>query len=446
MDKFLLLNKIFLFFSFLINLAGGYFISRFTGCLIDIKKKRRYPVIITAGYSFICMTIIFRGDAFNICAVLILGTLLIFYCTKGSLAAKTATIMIIFPLILAISYIQHNNAFSDSIITYSIYENPSGIGRFTRSIYILISDGIKSAVFFLLYRTFEKRLNQIKIYMKPETWWYIVGISSVSFASFTAVVVSPPAVYNTNNDNMQLLPVMSWIIVAASIITNLCILLLLPPLIDSVRFRMEKQKDILKEEYYNILEAQQKQTGKMKHDINNHFQMLQTYLETGEFERAKDYLKHMKMSPVPAGGKVFCKDKALNAMLNIRYEKLMSVCGNVHFNLDLPDDMGIEVFDLCTIFTNTIDNALEAVSKIDDFDKRRVVVRARCENRFFGYQIINSKCNIIRENKNRLLSDKTDGKHGFGLENVREIIEKYDGEMNISHTEDEFSLVVCIFV
>lgn len=51
----------------------------------------------------------------------------------------------------------------------------------------------------------------------------------------------------------------------------------------------------------------------------------------------------------------------------------------------------------------------------------------------------------MREVKGQLLTDKSEkNRHGFGLMNVREIVEKYDGMMDVSYTKDVFRVVILI--
>ncbi len=67
------------------------------------------------------------------------------------------------------------------------------------------------------------------------------------------------------------------------------------------------------------------------------------------------------------------------------------------------------------------------------------------ENGYFTYEITNSKKNTVLEQKGILKSDKEDtAAHGFGLSNVREMVEKYDGTLDISYTEDTFTVTVLI--
>ena len=96
--------------------------------------------------------------------------------------------------------------------------------------------------------------------------------------------------------------------------------------------------------------------------------------------------------------------------------------------------MMIDDVSLCTVFANTLDNAVEACQKIEDKAARRISVKARyTENGYFSYEIVNSKCNRVRMRRERFITDKADSaSHGVGISSVKEIVERYGGTMDIS--------------
>ena len=67
------------------------------------------------------------------------------------------------------------------------------------------------------------------------------------------------------------------------------------------------------------------------------------------------------------------------------------------------------------------------------------------DNGYFTYEIANTKRNNITEQDGRLRSDKEEiAAHDLGLSNVWEIIEKYNGTLDISYTEASFTVTVLI--
>ena len=100
--------------------------------------------------------------------------------------------------------------------------------------------------------------------------------------------------------------------------------------------------------------------------------------------------------------------------------------------------------DLYNLFGNALDNSIEAVSKINDYDKRRInlivknmmsFVSINIENYFEGH-IELDKHGIPKTTKNNVQY------HGFGMKSIKLVINKYHGDLKIVTDGDIFSLCI----
>lgn len=422
----------------IINALPGYFIYRFMQCLIYFKENKLLQAGAAIGFGILCQTVIYGGDSFNVCASLAVTWMIVFAAARGMASAKLAVTMIVFSLMTAMSYIQCNNSFIEQMLMDNMLTG--NLGGTNVEIYFFITNMSKAVLWASIYYFFRKKLVRIKTYMRKENWQNVIIIETCSFLSILCIIFGQPAAYSRADDVLRELPFIGWIVVFASAITNIGLISLLPQMIESVHFKQEEQKAGIREEYYCSLEEQQEKIRKLRHDINNHFQMLQTYLTVGEADKAKEYLEHMDIKALQYGGRDFCREAALNAMLNNRYDKLCETGADVHFNIAIPELTGIGVVDLCTIVSNSLDNAIEAVRKQEKAEDRKVTLKARYEKGYFSYKLVNSKCNEICTKNGSFLSDKAGKNHGYGIENIREIVEKYDGKLDIDYTDTEFTL------
>ena len=114
--------------------------------------------------------------------------------------------------------------------------------------------------------------------------------------------------------------------------------------------------------------------------------------------------------------------------------------------MDIDKILGIDAVSLCTIFSNTLDNAIEACLKIPETEKRHLSLKARyTDNGYFSYEIVNSKRNEVKKKKDAFLTDKKDARsHGLGIVSVSDVVRRYDGTLDITYTEDEFRVVILI--
>ena len=92
----------------------------------------------------------------------------------------------------------------------------------------------------------------------------------------------------------------------------------------------------------------------------------------------------------------------------------------------------LHVVDICTIFGNALDNAIESVVMIPEEEKRLIHVTVSSQMNFVYIRIANILGTELREKEGILLSTKSDKKnHGYGMKGIRYVVEKYGG--NVSH-------------
>ena len=106
----------------------------------------------------------------------------------------------------------------------------------------------------------------------------------------------------------------------------------------------------------------------------------------------------------------------------------------------------MEVIDICSIFGNALDNAIENVIKVGDIDKRLIRVGLYAQNSFLIMRFENYYEGELRINENGLpLTTKEDiGYHGFGLKSIQHTVEKYGGSMTVNTEDNWFYLRVLL--
>ncbi len=116
----------------------------------------------------------------------------------------------------------------------------------------------------------------------------------------------------------------------------------------------------------------------------------------------------------------------------------------------------IHVKDICSLFGNILDNAIEATQQLEDEEKRIITLSVRRRNQFIIVECENcSDSENVRlrssHNKRRFRKDnlprttkKDNVKHGFGLKSIAQVAEKYGGAMNCSYEDGWFKVKVLL--
>lgn len=98
----------------------------------------------------------------------------------------------------------------------------------------------------------------------------------------------------------------------------------------------------------------------------------------------------------------------------------------------------IGVMDICTIFGNALDNAIESVEKLENKAKRLIRVAVYSQNQFLIIRFENyCESELEKEDSLPVTTKKNKAYHGYGLKSIRSTVEKYGGSMTI-HTENNW--------
>lgn len=104
-----------------------------------------------------------------------------------------------------------------------------------------------------------------------------------------------------------------------------------------------------------------------------------------------------------------------------------------------------DTVDLYALLGNAMDNAIEAVEKFEDVEKRQIDVLIYRKQDFLILQFINPMPERLVYEKGFPVTTKGDRKfHGFGLKSIEQMVRKYDGTMDICEEDGCFSLKLLI--
>lgn len=404
----------------------GLLLYRLLCCMVPKKEGKIWSALIFISCAIISNIIIFAGDLFNVTMVLLWFIVLMLSCFKGRLSARLAIVSLLYPLIIAQNFLVME-------VLGKLYF-ASGKAPWMDFLVSLLDPLLHILIWYLLLKVFRKKLKQVPLLFDDKTW---ALLGSVCFASLVGITSS---IYFAPQETWKM-----WPNAAACFLTNISCLYLAEYFSNSIRHEMERQNLKLQKEYYEELEHNQDQIRKFRHDMRNHLAVIISLFDSGDRTEAEAYFREVDAQMTTAN-RVFCKNSIVNAVLNAKYNQAAEYNIDCFFNIDLKNLFSIDPVSLCSLFANTLDNALEASLKIKDPACRKISVKARVtENGYFSYEIKNRKTNPIAEHRGKFLSDKkTSGPHGLGLSNVREIVEKYEGTLDISYTDDTFCVTVLI--
>lgn len=144
----------------------------------------------------------------------------------------------------------------------------------------------------------------------------------------------------------------------ACILTSICSLYMTGHIAKSFRYKLENQNFQLQKDYYQELEGNQKQLRKVHHDMNNHFGVMLNLLRDEQPEQVETYLANLTEQHI-LSNHIFCKNSIVNAVLNAKHQLMQEYQIACSMQLDIDTLLTIDDIDLCSLFGNTLDNAID---------------------------------------------------------------------------------------
>ena len=170
--------------------------------------------------------------------------------------------------------------------------------------------------------------------------------------------------------------------------------------------------------------------------------VLQYYLESENYEKARAYLGDMKNHQAKTN--LVFKDTGNDLVNAIVSDTLSSSVKQIEFEMKglLPEDLHLSEYDLCTLFSNLFSNAKEACEKLVHI---KPSIRMDVEESKQGCLIViqNPIEWKIHMKDSQLVTSKSDKEnHGLGTKNILRVVKKYNGTIEFLVTDGLFRVEI----
>jgi sensor histidine kinase YesM len=268
----------------------------------------------------------------------------------------------------------------------------------------------------------------------------IIAIPSVSVISLAIVM--------TNLQQVHALIVMSIIFGI-----NILVFYLHDTLSVTYQSKLESTLHAQEKEYYyaqcQLMQESVAQVKSIRHDMKMHLATATGFIENDNVQEAEGYLK--KLLGNISASEVYSDtgNIALDSIINFKLKNAVEDNVKLEISILAPPVLDVEAVDIVTILGNLLDNALDAVAKVEDKVIRLNVEHVKgnlfikVENTFDGeLKYLSEKSGAGEMPATR----KEGSEHGHGLANIRRSVEKYSGDLGIAHDGGVFSVSVLLYL
>lgn len=198
---------------------------------------------------------------------------------------------------------------------------------------------------------------------------------------------------------------------------------------------LEEQKN-----HYEYLEKRETETKKFRHDLRSHMEMLTVLAKKRQYDKFDKYVEEINVNIDRFGNNVTVQNGIVDAIINKYYSEAIANDVAMEVKGRFPSDCKIDAYHLCTIFSNILSNALEATIEAE---KKWISVFCKYTDDNILVEVKNTFDNKNTARNGKLRTHKKDANnHGFGLENVKESISKYDGLWGVDIYENIYTITI----
>ena len=179
---------------------------------------------------------------------------------------------------------------------------------------------------------------------------------------------------------------------------------------------------------------------KLTHDFNAHLATLSSYLENRQIKDAQDYIATLREHQTDRILIANTHNSTIDALLNQKAQ--VAKKNNIDIRFKVNDLSGTKVapMDLVIIIGNLLDNAIEACLKLPA-GEREIYAQLLLEGTLFlSFRNTSPPVEIV--NGYIATTKKPPDLHGFGLQNVKTALKKYDSFYDMAYEDGYFAFTI----
>ena len=211
-----------------------------------------------------------------------------------------------------------------------------------------------------------------------------------------------------------------------------------------VRRELEAVQNVLQNQYVQYKQSRESidLINYKYHDLKHQIAVLRSETDP---EKRNEFLNHMEDEIRQYEAQNKTGNKVLDTVLTSK--SLYCAKHGITFTCvadgTLLDFM--DIMDICSIFGNALDNAIECELKIADKEKRLIHVTVSQQKNFLILRFENYYEGSLKVKEGRFLTTKKEKEfHGYGIKSIRYTVNKYDGAVSIDTKENWFDLKILI--
>ena len=187
--------------------------------------------------------------------------------------------------------------------------------------------------------------------------------------------------------------------------------------------------------HYHEIEARREEFAKIRHDMRNQQMVLQDLLHQGEYEKAEKMLGTLTDAVAATAEYVYCGDPVFNAIMGETERTCRENGVTLKYDLEIPEKLKLDPVAICSILSNMTRNAVAAAAETVGETEAFLSVKAAVKGDYLHICVENSRNNTASKRRTR---------KGYGLEILKDLVERNHGQMDVEPGEGIFRVNITV--
>ncbi len=208
----------------------------------------------------------------------------------------------------------------------------------------------------------------------------------------------------------------------------------------AIEYALKKQEF----EYNQRIMIEQEEFRRMKHDMSNQIISLSGYVIQEKMDDAMGHIKKLIPHVTLTKSAIHIGEYAIDMLIDTKFEKAKRMGIEVIESYGIIGLGRVSIKDLVTMIGCALDNAIEAMKKIDENEKRVLTFNIKSNRSYLIISVGNSikDGEDVDLEKTSKVEDSED--HGIGVREIKRLAKLYDGGAYYTISKDFLNLQILL--
>ncbi|MDE6363826.1 MAG: GHKL domain-containing protein [Lachnospiraceae bacterium] len=214
------------------------------------------------------------------------------------------------------------------------------------------------------------------------------------------------------------------------------------------RAMVEQQLESYSNQLNVVMKSEECVRG-LRHDLKNHLSELLLMAEGNRTQEITAYVRNMQQELTNEKEHISSGNAAVDSLMNLKLEQAKEALAHVRCRISVPQELQIQAFDWNIILGNLMDNAIRAAAESEEklldihISYQRGMLLIQMKNSYSGALIRSGDCYLSTKEKNGAEGQQV---HGLGMKNVKRIVQKYNGSIEVHDEGHLFDVRILMYV